>query len=271
MGLWRAGWYLLGISTNRILIASSALGYFFLAGMRTFAVLYAETRFGLGTRTISLLVVLLGAGAVLGTLVGGRLADRLIGQGRGDARIIISGAGFVAAAVVFLPGVLSASIALSMPFFVVGSGALTAPNPALDAARLDIVPSGLWGRAESVRTFARSLLEAFAPLTFGLVSSLIATGRATGVGFGLGSGSSSSGTSAAPAGVGAGLNYTFLVMLAPLLASGLLLLRQRRAYLRDVATAAASEAAGGRRGAITPAGQMSRFDPAESLGRGVRP
>ncbi len=267
MGLGTAGRYVLSISTNRILIASSALGYFFVAGMRAFSVLYAETRFGLDTRTISMLVVLLGVGAVIGTIGGGRLADRLIEKGRPDARMLVSGFGFVVASLLFLPGVLSASIAVSMPFFVAGSGALSAPNPALDAARLDIVPSGLWGRAESVRTFARSLLEAFAPLVFGLVSSLIATGHATGVGFGLASGSGSAGGPNAPAGVGVGLNYTFLVMLAPLLASGAILVRQRHRYLRDVATAAASEAAGGRRGAGQPAASQRPFASSES-GRG---
>jgi predicted MFS family arabinose efflux permease len=249
IGLWRAGRYVLGISTNRVLIAASALGYFFVAGMRTFSVLYAETRFGLDTRTISLLVVLLGAGALAGTVAGGRLTDRLIDHGDPDARMTVSGLGLVAASLLFVPGVLSASIAVSMPFFVVGSAALTAPNPALDAARLDVVPSGLWGRAEAVRSLARNLLEAFAPLAFGVISSLIGTGRITGVGFGLESGSGpGSGSNAAP-GLGLGLNYTFLVMLMPLMVSGLLLIHQRRAYLCDVATAAVSEQAGGRRGA----------------------
>lgn len=260
MGLWRAGRYVLRISTNRILIAASALGYFFVAGMRTFSVLYAETRFGLDTRTISLLVVLLGAGALVGTVVGGRLTDRLIDHGHPDARMTVSGLGFVAASVLFFPGVLSAAIAVSMPFFVIGSAALTAPNPALDAARLDVVPSGLWGRAEAVRSLARNVLEAFAPLTFGLVSSLIATGNVTGVGFGLESGSGPGPGPKAPPGLGQGLNYTFLIMLVPLMISGLLLVHQRREYLRDVATAGASEQAGGRRGTSDPVGRAAASD-----------
>ena len=36
------------------------------------------------------------------------------------------------------------------------------------------MPAGLWGRAESVRTFLRSLAQALAPLVFGGLSQLIA-------------------------------------------------------------------------------------------------
>ena len=43
------------------------------------------------------------------------------------------------------------------------------------------------------------------------------------------------------AATGTGLEYTFIIMLAPLFAAGVLLLMSRRAYLRDVATADATE------------------------------
>jgi predicted MFS family arabinose efflux permease len=244
MNLWTASRYLVGIPSNRVLIFSSALGYFFLAGLRTFAVMFAQSHFGLSVSMISFLVVVLGVGAVGGTLWGGRLADRLLGRGQADARMVVAGVGFVAAALLFLPGAISTSIALSMPIFVAASAALCLPNPALDAARLDIVPSGLWGRGESVRTFFRSILESFAPLVFGLVSSLLAGGAVMGTGAGVASDQSSH----IPPAVGRGLEYTFLIMLVPLLASGLMLLHQRATYLRDVVTAGESERTGPLRG-----------------------
>lgn len=43
---------------------------------------------------------------------------------------------------------------------------------------------------------------------------------------------------------GRGLEYTFIIMLAPLAASEFLLLKTRRRYLRDVATADSSERVG---------------------------
>jgi hypothetical protein len=80
------------------------------------------------------------------------------------------------------------------------------------------MPALLWGRAEGVRTFLRTAAQALAPLIFGGVSDLLGGGRM-------------------------GLQYTFIVMLLPLTASGVVLLRGLRTYPKDVATAAASGAA----------------------------
>jgi len=93
------------------------------------------------------------------------------------------------------------------------------------------VHSRLWGRAESVRTVLRSSFEAIAPLLFGYVSAQFGA-HTTGLGHPTGSAGSR----------GVGLDDTFLIMLLPLVAAGLLLLlRAARTYPRDVATAVASE------------------------------
>ena len=102
----------------------------------------------------------------------------------------------------------------------------------LDAARLDIMPASLWGRAEGVRTFVRTGAQAMTPLLFGAVSDLLGGGHA-------------------------GLQWTFVIMLAPLAASAVFLFRARTTYPVDVATAAsqgrgraalrAGEPEGGRR------------------------
>ncbi|MGH3492622.1 MAG: MFS transporter, partial [Sciscionella sp.] len=54
--------YVLSIPTNRMLIVASALGYFYFAGLRTFAVEYLRNRFDLGQAVASVLLVVLGAG-----------------------------------------------------------------------------------------------------------------------------------------------------------------------------------------------------------------
>lgn len=122
---------------------------------------------------------------------------------------------------------------MAAPLYVVAALALGAPNPPLDAARLDVVGSRLWGRAESARTFLRSLLEAFAPLLFGYVSSLLGGSQAS---FGTGINTTHA---LVRSGEASGLGWTFLIMLGPLLVSGLLMLRARRSYPTDVASAAA--------------------------------
>jgi predicted MFS family arabinose efflux permease len=232
---WAAIRYILRVHSNRALIASSALGYFFLAGLRAFAVLFARGHFGISQATVSLLLIVIGIGSVLGTLASGRLADRLIARGRLDARLLLAGGAFAAAAIIFVPGLLTTQLVVAIPLLTVAAGFLAAPNPPLDAARLDVMPARLWGRAESARTFVRSVLEAFAPLLFGIISQQLGGSQVN-----LGAGVNSSHSTLSPAATH-GLQLTFLIMLVPLAASGAVLLVNRRVYLNDVATADASD------------------------------
>jgi hypothetical protein len=121
-------------------------------------------------------------------------------------------------------------------FDVGGAALLSGANPGLDAARLDIMPAQLWGRAESVRSFLRSLAQAVAPLAFGGLSDLIAGIAPAQVPVGTHSGVIS-------ASEARGLEIAFLIMLVALLAAALFLFGARKRYPRDVATAAASQAA----------------------------
>lgn len=229
--LWWTLRYVLSIRSIRVMILASALGYFYFAGLRTFAVVYVRGRFGLGQSAASSFLFLVGLGAVIGVLVSGRLADRLIGRGHLVARPVVAGIGFLVAAVVFVPGLLVPAFLGSAALLFVAAAGLGSANPPLDAARLDLVHSRLWGRAEAVRTVLRTLLEAAAPLLFGYVSIL----------FG-GHGSSFGEPRSSGPAMGHALEYTFLVMLVSLLAAGLLLcLRARKTYPRDVATAIASD------------------------------
>jgi predicted MFS family arabinose efflux permease len=228
------GWavrYLLAIPTNRLLILSSALGYFFFGGLRTFAVVFARGRFHLDQTVATTLLVLVGLGGVLGVLVTGRLADRLIRQGRIAARPVVAGASLLLAAVMFAPGLLTTALVPALVLFGLGAAGVGGANPPLDAARLDIVHYRLWGRAESVRAVLRYAAEALAPLVFGLVSTEFGGHGAT---FGEPRGGEN----------GPALAHTFLLMLVALVAAGLVLCVQaRRTYARDVATALASERA----------------------------
>ena len=233
--LARAVSYVLTIPTNVVLIIGSGLGYFFFSGIRTFGVEYLRGRYGLGQAAASALVVLVGVGAIVGVLVTGRLADRLIGTGTIAARPIVAGAAFVVAAVVFVPAVLIPTAVIAVPLMFVGAAAYGGTNAPLDAARLDVVPGALWGRAEGARTLLRTLLEAGAPLLFGYLSTVLG-GRAAV------SASDVPGAAGRVAAVHAGvpLARTFLIMLVPMAVGGVLLLTiARRTYPTDVATALA--------------------------------
>lgn len=218
MSVWVAVRYLVSIRTNVVLIVASALTYFFFSGMRTFAVEYLAARYGLPQSVASLAVVVVGAGSVVGVLVAPRIAERLRGRGVVSARPLVAGVALVVVVVLAVPSLLVGSLLVAAPLLFLVAAGYGAINPPLDAARLDIVHHQLWGRAEAVRTVLRSSFTAFAPLTFGFVSTHLG------------------GLS------GHGLGPTFLIMVIPVAAAAVLLLVCGvRIYPRDVVTAAAAE------------------------------
>ncbi len=222
--------YVLRVRTNVVLIVASAVGYFFFAGMQTFAVVFARDQYGLSQVSATALLAVTGGGALIGVLIAGRVADGMLAGGRLDARILVGAAGYVTAAIFILPALLATSALLAAPLLLLGAAALGAPNPPIDAARLDVVPDGLWGRAEAVRTVLRTSAQALSPLAFGVLADALGSSGARTAAQG------ASGRAADPA----GLQGAFLIMLVPLVLNGLILLRARRSYPRDVATAMAS-------------------------------
>ncbi|MDQ6774713.1 MAG: MFS transporter [Actinomycetota bacterium] len=234
MPLKRAFRYIMSIPSNVTMIIASALGYFFFAGLQTFAVLFVRAHYHASQGTATLVLALLVAGALVGVLISGRLTDALLRRGVLNARVYVPAVAYIAAAVLLIPGILATKLTPAIWFDVGGAALLSAANPPLDAARLDIMPAGLWGRAESVRTLFRTLAQAIAPILFGLLADLIAgiTPHQTPIG------TKPSGSIAT--GMANGLEYSFVLMLIVLGAAGVILLRARQTYPRDVATAAAS-------------------------------
>jgi MFS family permease len=235
MSLWQIVRYVLHVRTNLYIIVASSLGYLFLAGLRTFAVVFAQGHFDVGQALATLLLGLVGAGSLLGLLTAGRVADRLIERGRIDARIIVAGISFILAAALLAPALLSTNFLVSLPLLLLGFAALSAPNPPLDAAQLDVVPAQLWGRAQGVRSALRNTLEAFGPLLFGVIAGFFVPGNGR-----LQEGAESA---IVPAQTH-GLLVAFLIMLVPLAAAGVVLLAGRRHYPVDVASAGESERRG---------------------------
>src|SRR5579884_2701043 len=236
MGLAAAIRYTLRVPTNVVLIIGSALGYFFFSGLQTFALLFVRGHYHAGQATAELVLALLVVGALLGTLISGRLTDALARRGMLEARIYVPAICYLGAAALLIPGFVGSSLTPALWFDVAGAALLSAANPGLDAARLDIMPAGLWGRAESARTFLRSLAQALAPLVFGGLADLIAGIAPEQAPVGTHPGVISPGGAR-------GLEISFLILLSTLVAAGVFLLRARTTYPRDVATAAASQEA----------------------------
>jgi predicted MFS family arabinose efflux permease len=229
LNLFSATRHVLRVRTNVILIAASACGYYFLAGVLTFGIEFTTEQYSIGQAVANLLLLVIGAGAILGVLAGGYAGDALVRRGHIDGRILVSALTASAATVLFFPAIFTRAAGSALLYLSAAAFFLSAQNPPLDAARLDIMPPQLWGRAEAIRTLLRSLAQALAPLLFGAVSDYVFGGGRS------------------------GLQWTFAIMLLPLAGSAALLFKARRTYATDVATAAVTTAnARRRRPARTP-------------------
>jgi MFS family permease len=239
MGIVRAIRYILSIPTNVLMIIGSSLGYFFFAGLQTFALLFVRGHYHVSQATAELVLAMLVVGALIGTLVSGRLTDLMLRRGFLEARVWVPAICYLAAAGLLVPGIAATHLTSALWFVVAGAALVSAANPPLDAARLDIMPAGLWGRAEGTRTFLRSLAQAVAPLAFGGLADAIAGIFPAQAPIGTHPGVISPSSAR-------GLEVSFLIMLVSLAAAGVFLARARRTYPSDVATATASRQGGPR-------------------------
>jgi MFS family permease len=215
LGILAAVRYVLSIRTNVFLILASAGGYFFLSGVQTFGVEFVTKQYGIAQALSTLVLLAVGAAGVIGVLVGGGLGDFLLHRGFLNGRILVSAITATAAVILFVPAIFTRSPLTALPYISLAALALSAQNPPIDAARLDIVPPLLWGRAEGIRTALRTLAQATAPLLFGAVSDYVFGGGRS------------------------GLQWTFAFMLLPLAGSAYFLFKALRTYPSDVAAAAA--------------------------------
>jgi MFS family permease len=215
MGFGEAVKYVLLVRTNVALIISGACGYYFLAGVETFGVEFVHEQYGVGQVLANFLLLVVGAGAVIGVLAGGPAGDALLRRGRLDGRVMVAAVAAVMTVVLFIPALITRSAMTALPYIVLAAACLSAQNPPIDAARLDIIPSFLWGRAEGIRNFIRTGAQALAPVLFGAVSQYVFGGTTS------------------------GLRWTFVIMMVPLTASAVFLFAAGRRYPTDVATAAA--------------------------------
>lgn len=219
--LWWAMRYILSIPTIRWLILGSSLAYFYFAGLRSFIIEYYTGHLSISRGAAVILALVVGIFAIVGVIFGGRLGDRLIRKGHLTGRILVPPVGLGIMVGFAVPAIILTSIWAVLPLLCLGGASLAASLSPLDAARLDVMPAGFWGRSEAVRQFLRGLFEAAAPTTFGLMSTNL---------FGGGN---------------RGLEYTFLIMLVTLLLGASVVVFARRTYERDVATAAAAQSEGG--------------------------
>ncbi|HWG75225.1 MAG TPA: MFS transporter [Steroidobacteraceae bacterium] len=215
MGLWKTIGYLLHLPTYRLLIVASSLAYYFLSGVRAFMMIFFPSQWHISRGVLAGTVAVIGLGALVGVIMGGRLSEHLLRKGQLNSRLNVPAVGLLASVPPLALAFWVHSAWLGVPLATVGVALLSAAIAPIDAARLDIVHPDLWGRGEAGRMVLRSALDGSAPVLFGIIAAQL--GGGTG-----------------------GLERTMLLMLLPMLAAGSLVVPARRSYARDVMTAAAS-------------------------------
>ena len=199
---------LLGIRSMWFGVLALTLSSFLLGALGAWGIEFLKRVHGLSASEASAGAPAIGAGAALGLLGGGILADRLLERGVTCARVYVAAFASIAASVFLLPAVLTSSLPLALVLLFVGTTCLTLPVALAEALLSDVVPYELRGRAASVRAIVRSL-AALSPWIVGQLSD------ATDL-------------------------QTALAVVAPMYAAGgLVMLLAARTYPRDLAAACA--------------------------------
>ena len=116
--------HVLRVRTNLVLIAASACGYYFLAGVQTFGSEFAKEQYRINQAFANVLLLLVGVGAVLGVLAGGFFGDALVRRRYLKGRIFISVVAATGATVLFVPALFVRTAFGALPYLALAAFAL---------------------------------------------------------------------------------------------------------------------------------------------------
>ncbi len=213
MSMWEATRYVVRVRTDLIVLVTRSFGDYFLAAISAFAVVFATQWYKISQSEANIAILVLGIGALLGVLLLGRFADRMLVRGHPRSRVLLGAAGYLVAPIIFFPAFLTHSIFLAVVLFTLGAFCLAGSIPTLDAVRIDVVIPRLRGRAESIRRVFRTVAEGSAPLATGFLAQHLLGGGVE------------------------GLRAAFLIALPSVFIAGVVLLIALRTYEPDVAAA----------------------------------
>ncbi|MDQ1480839.1 MAG: hypothetical protein QOI44_1700, partial [Actinomycetota bacterium] len=160
----------LRIRTLRSLMIGTAIATGALSGIGFWAPSFLERHAGLsGGAAAGLVGALILLGAVAGTIVGGRLSDRLRDQVAG-APMLVAAVTQAIGAIVLMPVFADIPLAVRVALSGIGVLFIVAGFPALAAMVAEVVPPSIRGLAFSVTGFLSALAAALSPLLIGAIS-----------------------------------------------------------------------------------------------------
>lgn len=160
---------LLRIRSMWFAVIGITISQFFLAALGYWGIEFFKRAHGLSASAAGGYAAILGAGSFVGLAGGGILADRLLGRGVLNARVLVAAAGSVAATVVLVPALLVSDLVLSGVLFFLAGACVTLPVAPSEALMTDVVVAQIRGRAASIRSVVRSVANA-SPALIGVLS-----------------------------------------------------------------------------------------------------
>jgi MFS family permease len=150
-------------------LASLTISSFLLGALGAWGIEFFKREHEMSATEAGAYAPLIGAGAALGLIGGGAVADRWLRRGNVNARVHVAALGSIAATVFLIPALLLDFLPLVAPLLLLGALCLTLPVAPTEAIVSDVVPAPLRGRASAIRGIVRAL-SALAPLLVGVVS-----------------------------------------------------------------------------------------------------
>jgi MFS family permease len=119
------------------------------SGIMNWGIAYFKRTFDLSGTQAAALAPVLGAGAFLGVLGGGFLADRLLARGILRARMYVTAGGYMGAGVVYVLAFSTTRLAIAAPLLGVASALSTLPLGPQFALMMDVTPASLRSQASA--------------------------------------------------------------------------------------------------------------------------
>ena len=152
-------------------LMSLTISSFFLGALGVWGIEFFKRTFDLSATKAGAFAPVIGAGAAIGIVGGGELADRLLRRSMLNARVYVTAVASVLASVFLLPAFLTSSLPVAATLLFFGSLCLTIPVAPSEALVSDVVPGDLRGRASAIRSVVRAL-SALSPLLVGYLSGI---------------------------------------------------------------------------------------------------
>lgn len=161
---------IMAIPTLRYMLVGVGTLLFTVMGVSAWLPIFYQREYGISEKAATALVGgMIAVGGTVGTLYGGRLADRLASKIKG-ARAVISGLSLTAATIIFAISYLPMPMWARFSIEVVGIIPLTMSIPALRAGMADAVPASLRGAGFAAFTLISAVLGSLAPPLIGWLS-----------------------------------------------------------------------------------------------------